>query len=133
MVDQSSRNRAELIRKGNEAFNNKDFKTARELFTKADYKDGLIRLGDYYMFERRLPLLAFGYYKRAGSEKRIEDIRRRMIGALMEWLGRDKFRPESLQMIEKKSNVKLDGEGMVVVPVSPALRDVALKIIKNNQ
>ena len=49
--------RADLIRRGNAAFNAGDYPQARDLFTKAGYKDGLIRLDDYYMFERRLPLL----------------------------------------------------------------------------
>jgi len=130
MSELTSKERAEIIRQGNEAFNNKDYRLARDLFTKAGYKDGLIRLGDYYMYEKRMPLLAYGYYRRAGSEKRIEDIRRRMISALMEWIGKDKFKPESVNMISSRPGPKVDQEGMVSVQVSPILRDAALKILE---
>ncbi|MDH5657652.1 MAG: hypothetical protein OEZ34_17185, partial [Spirochaetia bacterium] len=69
-----SRQRAELIRKGNEAFNSGDYPLAKKLFLQSQYKDGLIRLGDYYMYEKRLPLLAYGYYQKAGATSKIEDL-----------------------------------------------------------
>ncbi|HMU84623.1 MAG TPA: hypothetical protein PKC35_14865, partial [Leptospiraceae bacterium] len=113
-----SSTRAEMIRKGNQAFNEGKYPEARELFTKADYKDGLVRLGDYYMFDRRLPLLAYGYYKRAGAMRKIEEIQKRMVLALGEWIGRDKIKPESLQRLESgfAPDMTTDREGMVSVP-----------------
>lgn len=59
-----SKERAQLIREANTAFNAGDIRKARELFLKTDYKDGLIRLGDHFMYDRKLPMLAFGYYKK---------------------------------------------------------------------
>jgi hypothetical protein len=50
-----SKERAALIREGNAAFNDADYPKARELYLKCDYKDGLIRLGDYYMYEKKAP------------------------------------------------------------------------------
>lgn len=127
--------KAELIRKGNEAFNKGDYHTARDLFSKAGYKSGLIRIGDHYMYDRSLPLLAYGYYKRAGATNKIEDLHRRMIGAMGEWLGRDKLKKESLQMLQKgnapvrKPVITADADGMVSVPVSPDLKKMAEKIL----
>ncbi|HMW58508.1 MAG TPA: hypothetical protein PKE49_08090 [Leptospiraceae bacterium] len=131
MISMDSSTRAEMIRKGNQAFNEGKYPEARELFTKADYKDGLVRLGDYYMFDRRLPLLAYGYYKRAGAMRKIEEIQKRMVLALGEWIGRDKIKPESLQRLESgfAPDMTTDREGMVSVPVSPFLKDAALKIL----
>ena len=63
-----ARIREELIRRGDAAFEEEDFHRAREFYTKADHKEGLIRIGDFYMFERRLPLMAYGYYKKAGAQ-----------------------------------------------------------------
>jgi hypothetical protein len=123
-----SSTRAALIREGNEAFNAADYAKAKTLFLKAEYKDGLIRLGDYYMYERRLPLLAYGYYKKAGAKAKIEDIQRRMVAAIGEWLGRDKIKPESLVHTTKRE-IKTDGDGMVLVPVNPALKRAAQKIL----
>lgn len=89
-----SKTRIELIRQGNEAFNAGDYPRARDLFTRASYSDGLIRLGDHYMYERRLPLLAYGYYRRAGATDKINDLHRRMVGAISAWIGSDKLKPE---------------------------------------
>ncbi len=132
-----SSTRAELVRAGNRAFNEGDYAKARELFTNADYKDGLIRIGDYYMYDRRLPLLAFGYYKRAGAKDKVADLHRRMIGAIGQLIGQDKLKEDSLKELGLKTsnlkaapvNMKPDADGMISVPVSPILRDAALKIL----
>lgn len=111
----------ELIRVGNQAFNEGDIRKARECFLKTEYKDGLIRLGDYFMFERKLPILAYGYYKKAGYQKRIDEIFQRMLWALSEWIGPDKFKaPQS-------TSKSPDPEDFTVHPI---LRQTALDILK---
>ncbi|EMF43198.1 hypothetical protein LEP1GSC083_0545 [Leptospira interrogans serovar Pyrogenes str. L0374] len=50
-----SKERAETIREGNRAFNEGNIRKARDLFIKAEYKDGLIRLGDHFMYEKKCP------------------------------------------------------------------------------
>ncbi|MEQ9364345.1 MAG: hypothetical protein RIF32_08890 [Leptospirales bacterium] len=142
--------RAEKIREGNRAFNEGDYPRARELFSQADYKDGLIRIGDYYMYDRRLPLLAYGYYKKAGDQKKIDDLHRRMIGALGTWLGKDKIREESRKkfglgggaapefavgdLVNEPAPVldyeAVDQDGMIPISVAPSLREVALSILE---
>lgn len=132
-----SKIRAELIRQGNQAFNEGDMRKARDLFTKAAYKGGLVRMGDYYMFEKRLPLLAYGYYKKAGAKEKIQDLHRRMILAIGEWVGRDKLKQESLESLgvvasarkEPSGGLQVDADGLVPVPVSPLLRNAAQKIL----
>lgn len=144
--------RAEKIREGNRAFNEGDYPRARELFTQAQYNDGLIRIGDYYMYDRRLPLLAYGYYKKAGDQKKIDDLHRRMIGALGTWLGKDKIREESRRkfglgggaetapefavgdLVDAPAPVldyeAVDADGMIPIAVAPSLREVALSILE---
>lgn len=126
-----SQQRAEMIRKGNTAFNEKNFTLARDLFTKAGYKDGLIRLGDYYMYEKRLPLLAYGYYKRAGAQNKIDDLHRRMIGAFSQWIGEDKLKEESREMLHPTTarSFETDQDGMIPVPVASELLQQAKKIL----
>ncbi len=51
--------RAELIRRGNELFNSKRYAEAEKIFVKTGYKDGLIRIGDYLYYDRKMPLAAF--------------------------------------------------------------------------
>ncbi|EQA36438.1 hypothetical protein LEP1GSC047_3077 [Leptospira inadai serovar Lyme str. 10] len=116
-----SKERMELIRVGNQAFNEGDIRKARECFLKTEYKDGLIRLGDYFMFEKKLPILAYGYYKKAGFQKRIDEIFQRMLWALSEWIGPDKFKPS--QSAAKTP----DPEDFTVHPI---LRQTALDILK---
>jgi hypothetical protein len=102
--------RVELIRKGNQEFNLlreewswETLKRATELFSAAQYQDGLLRVADYLYFERKLPLLAVSYYKKAGSQmaqKRIYEIRNRMtlaIKFLMRKVGDKEFDPETLK------------------------------------
>ena len=44
-----ARIKEELIRRGDAAFEDEDFHRAREFYTKADHKEGLIRIGDLYV------------------------------------------------------------------------------------
>ncbi len=118
--------RLKLIELGKLAFKNKDYKTAKECFIKANYKEGLIELGDYYMYEKRLPLLAYGYYKKADATDKIKDLHRRMILALGKWIGEDKIKPESLN----KFKSGLDEEGLIKVQVDPVLLKKAKEILE---
>lgn len=52
-LSMDSKERAETIREGNRAFNEGNIRKARDLFIKAEYKDGLIRLGDHFMYEKK--------------------------------------------------------------------------------
>ncbi len=124
--------KAQLIREGNQAFNTKDFQKAKKLFVQTRYQSGLIRIGDYYMYDKRLPLLAYGYYKLAGAKAKIEDLHRRMVTALAQWLGLDKIRPEYQEQLssqKKKAEYTVDQTGMIPVPVSPLLRGKAKAIL----
>lgn len=131
-----SSDRAEIIREGNMAFNEGDYSKARHCFIKAEYHSGLVRLGDYYMFDRRLPLLAYGYYKKAGDAKKIKDLKRRMVGAIGHWIGHDKIKQESLVELGFTRTIlpsnSQDEDGMIPVSVSPVLRDVAMKILQGS-
>lgn len=121
-----SKERVSLIREANQAFNAGDIRKARELFLKTDYKDGLIRLGDHFMYDRKLPMLAFGYYKKAGRQDKVDEIFQRMIFALSEWLGKDKWKKSEAEI---KASAPLDPEDFRVHPVlkAKALEILALK------
>jgi hypothetical protein len=122
-----SKRRAELIREGNAAFNDADYTKAKKIFIETDYKDGLIRLGDYYMYEKRLPMLAFGYYKKAGYQQKIDEIFQRMMMALSEWLGKDKFKVSSSIQTQPQKELNPDD-----FQVHPTLKAKALEILKKN-
>jgi hypothetical protein len=68
--------KVKLNRKGNELFNSGDIEAARRIFQTTGYSDGLIRIGEKYMTDRR-PLDALKMYRLARDEKRSE----RLIGS----------------------------------------------------
>ncbi|PKA23182.1 hypothetical protein [Leptospira meyeri] len=129
-----SKERAALIREANTAFNAGDIRKARELFLKTDYKDGLIRLGDHFMYDRKLPMLAFGYYKKAGRQDKVDEIFQRMIYGLSVWLGRDKWKlptpTNQVESTETKTSMPLNPDDFVVHPI---LKAKALEILSSNR
>ena len=66
-VDQSTR--VQLIRKGNEFFQKNDIENAKKIFITVDYKDGLVRLGDYYLKNNDLYKSAEMYFMSENKSK----------------------------------------------------------------
>jgi hypothetical protein len=65
--------KVKLNRRGNELFNSGDIEAARRIFQTTGYSDGLIRVGERYMAERR-PIDALKMYRLARDEKRSESL-----------------------------------------------------------
>ena len=80
------RERLILIRKGNELFNRGEITQAARIFVTTAYKDGLIRVGDYYYFDQANPLKALYYYLESGYRRRIDEISERMAAVIKKWL-----------------------------------------------
>ncbi len=130
--------RAQLIREGNQAFNAGDIRKAREIFLKTGYQDGLIRLGDHFMYDKRLPMLAFGYYKKAGRQDKVDEIFQRMVMALSEWLGKDKFKTSESAPKEAEAANEEEGSGAKELNpddfrVHPILRAKAIEILNKGR
>jgi len=81
-----SKERLLLIRKGNEIFNNGDIDKAARIFTTTAYRDGLIRVGDYYYFEKKDALRALHYYLEAKYERGTQKISERIASVIKRWL-----------------------------------------------
>jgi hypothetical protein len=82
--------RIQLIRKGNELLNEGNIEMAEKIFISTAYKDGLIRLGDYYYFDQKNVFKALNLYLEAKYEKRIKELTERMALILKKWLNEDK-------------------------------------------
>ncbi|HBD93087.1 MAG: hypothetical protein A2015_06795 [Spirochaetes bacterium GWF1_31_7] len=67
-VDPSTR--AMLIRKGNQFFSEGNIKAAEKIFVSVDYKDGILRLGDYY-YDNNTIYKAAEMYFMSGNEQKI--------------------------------------------------------------
>jgi len=116
-----NKDRVALIRKGNELFNAGMIKEAIEIFVKTGYKDGLHRIGDYYYYDKKLPLIALKFYRMSGSKKKVDEIMERMIFALGKWLGNDAVK-------DNPYRVKLPP-----LKVSPKLKMLAQEILEKHK
>lgn len=86
----NQKTRAELIRKGNQAFNSGKYEFAIKIFNATNYADGLNRIGDLFFFDRHQPLVAYGYYRKAKNQKMINKIFDGFTFALKCWLSDEK-------------------------------------------
>lgn len=98
-----SKTRAALIRKGNEFFNNRDIEASEKIFVVVDYKDGLIRLGDYYLENKNIYKAAEMYYMSENSSV-IEAFLEKAAKVIEKWLKDDDGNVEIVdKLIIKKS------------------------------
>lgn len=77
--------RIALIRKGNEFFNRGQVDLAKKIFLTTDYSDGLVRLGDRLMEEKK-PLEAFRMYWIAGHKRKRDAFVEKMSLIIKQWL-----------------------------------------------
>lgn len=120
--------RVALIRKGNELFNEKKYDEAIKLFLKAEYKDGIMRVADYYYYDMKQPLSALKFYKLINRKDRIDEINARIVYAFGRML--------SEQSEEKKraeSGAETDANGEVEVKIHPKLKIFAEEILRDNK
>jgi hypothetical protein len=94
MSELTKEQRVKLIRKGNELLNKEHFTEAAKIFWITDYVDGLIRIGDYLLYQQKKPFQALLYYKKANYKPRITEVLGRMIWALEKWIGSDGKKPD---------------------------------------
>ncbi|MEJ5285312.1 MAG: hypothetical protein ACP5Q5_09835 [Brevinematia bacterium] len=93
--------RISLIRRGNELFNNKDYKNALKIFIATDYKDGIIRVADYLYFEKNDKISAIKLYKKAGHQKVIDDFAQKAAYIIRMMLDEDKEKEKLRKEIEE--------------------------------
>jgi len=118
----NDKERAELIRKGNEFFNNGNVEEAIKIFVRTKYRDGITRIADYYFYDKKLPLIAVKFYRLAKRTDKINEIFERMMYALGNGSaptskggpGRKEAQPSALK-------------------VSPKLKILAEEILRNNE
>lgn len=80
--------RAQLIRKGNESYNQGKFDLAERIFITCKYSDGLARIGDIH-FKRQDYPKAMQLYVLSRDAGRIERLSKRMALVVRQWLLED--------------------------------------------
>jgi hypothetical protein len=83
--DLNSQQRVQLIRRGNEFFNDGNVDMARKIFLTLGYRDGISRLGDFY-YERGEPLEALKMYREADNRVKSDEMIIRMAQVIKKWL-----------------------------------------------
>lgn len=117
--------KVKLVRAGNEHFNKGNISEAIKLFVKAGYRDGIMRVADYYYFDKKQPLIAFKFYKMINRKDRIDEIFARMMFALGKWL---RSKPE-----KDKPGEKIPQDEEIEVKIHPKLKILAEEIIRDNK
>ena len=64
--------RVMLIRRGNELFNNKDYKNSLKIYLAIDYQDGIARIASVMEHEKKDRITALKLYKRAKHNSNVE-------------------------------------------------------------
>ena len=124
VISMDEKERIALIRKGNELFNKGEIESSVKIFLQTDYKDGIARVGDFYYYEKKQPLIAVKFYKKASMHDKVNEIYERMLYALGQWMG-DK------DVKEKKE--ASPPEKSVYINVSPKLKKAAEEILKKSK
>jgi len=82
-VDSSQK--AALIRKANQLFNEGEVVTAKKIFLTLGYSDGIIRAGDYH-YKKAEYWEAWRLYSLAPSKSRMDFLVERMAAVIREWM-----------------------------------------------
>ncbi len=115
-----------LARKGNEYFNSGNVSEAIKYFVKADYRDGIMRVADFYYYDKKQPLIAFKFYKMINRKDRVDEIFARMMFALGKLLKSGKE--------EKPAETgAVSAEEEIEVKVHPKLKILAEEILRDNK
>ncbi len=122
--------KAALARKGNEFYNSGNIKEAIKYFVKAGYRDGIMRVADYYYFDKKQPLIALKFYKMINRKDRIDEIYARMIFALNKML-----KPLSKEETGAGNGIQteINPNEEIEVKIHPKLRILAEEIIRENK
>lgn len=98
--------RAELIRRGNQLFNEGKYFDAGRVYSTVGYKAGLIRLGDLFYFDKQMPLVAYGFYRKAAHKPMLEKIGDSFVFALKCLLADDRSNTSEKTKIGKSEDTQ---------------------------
>ncbi|MEK6794844.1 MAG: hypothetical protein AABZ39_08715 [Spirochaetota bacterium] len=92
MADIDEATKAALVRKGNELYNQGKIQAAYRCYVTAHYQAGIEKIGDFYFYTERQPLVALPYYFKVKSDRanrKVDEIFERMVFAFKKILRDD--------------------------------------------
>ncbi len=115
-----SQERAGLIRKGNDLFNQGKINEAMKLFIQTKYGDGIMRIADFYYYDKKQPLIALKFYRMINRRDRIEEIYSRMMFAFKKMI------------TQQPGQAVAEEPGEIEIKVHPKLKIFAEEILREN-
>lgn len=120
-----AKEKAMLIRRGNELFNARDYKNALKIYLAVDYKEGIARMAAIMENEKKDNVTALKLYKKAGYQSNVEKLAYSMAQAVRFLLKEDK------QLVAQQKGENFD-MGYKVSGQSPAMiSSEAIRIAKD--
>ncbi len=118
--------RVELIRRGNELFNEGNVYQAMKIFVKSRYRDGILRAADVIYYDKKQPLVALQFYKMIKRQDRVEEILGRMVFAFSRFIKDD-------EVDDPGGGVDHGESEEIDIEIHPKLKILAEEIIRDNE
>ena len=90
--------KAQLIRRGNELFNQGNYQLAERIFVATGYSDGMVRVGDVHFKSQRYRE-AMRMYQLAPAPDRVQKLAKRMALVVQQWLIEETRTEETLRRV----------------------------------
>jgi len=95
--------KAQLVRRGNELFNERKYDLAERIFLTTAYTDGLIRLGDVF-YKRHDYAHAMRLYTQAPDSQRVEKVAKRMALVVRQWLIEEAKTDAAVRLVSEEAS-----------------------------
>ena len=91
-----------------------------KIFVQTKYGDGIMRIADYYFYDKKQPLIALKFYRMINRQDRIDEIYSRMMFAFKKMI------------TQKKEETPPAEEKEIEIKVHPRLKILAEEILRDN-
>ncbi len=122
--------RVMLIRRGNELFNNKDYKNSLKIYLAIDYQDGIARIASVMEHEKKDRITALKLYKRAKHYSNVEKLAYQMAQAIRLMIKEDKENEALVKGENYNTGYKISGQAPTMLPHEALIRAKAALGIK---
>lgn len=112
----SSSEKVMLIRRGNELFNNKDYKNALKIYLAVNYKDGIARMAGILEHEKKDLIAAMKLYKKAGLHGNVDKIAYDMAQTIRFLIKEDKELEAAHKGENFNAGYKISGQSPTMLP-----------------
>ena len=125
--------KAMLVRRGNELFNNKDYKNALKIYLAVDNHGGIARIASIMEHEKKDRVTALKLYKKAKHHVNVEKLAYEMAQAIRLLIKEDKEKEALANGENFNPGYKISGQAPTMLPHEALIRAKAKLGIKANK